>query len=106
VHVPDPDYAVVVEHDQIGVRVELARLWLLFMPTFAVNSWKPGSHSRSSHAAVPAGDGPFEQSPLSFTCNARIRATEDGGRSRSTSHELSGTAIVLVRDRRCSLGDG
>ncbi len=34
VHVPDPDYAVVVEHDQIAVRVELARLWLLLITTF------------------------------------------------------------------------
>jgi hypothetical protein len=33
--VPDPDYPVTVEHDQIAVRVELARLWLLFIPTFA-----------------------------------------------------------------------
>jgi hypothetical protein len=33
--VPDPDYAITVEHDRIAVRVELARLWLLFMPTFA-----------------------------------------------------------------------
>jgi|HubBroStandDraft_4_1064222.scaffolds.fasta_scaffold03605_6 hypothetical protein len=30
----DPDYAVAVEHDQIAVRIELARLWLLFLPTF------------------------------------------------------------------------
>lgn len=34
VHVPDPDYAVVIEHDQVAVRVELARLWLLFIATF------------------------------------------------------------------------
>jgi hypothetical protein len=34
-HVPDPDYAVAVEHDRIAVQVELARLWLLFLPTFA-----------------------------------------------------------------------
>ncbi len=30
----DPDYAVAVDRDQIAVRVELARLWLLFLPTF------------------------------------------------------------------------
>ncbi len=35
VQIPDPDYAVAVEHDRIAVRVELARLWLLFIPTFA-----------------------------------------------------------------------
>lgn len=34
VQVPDPDYAVVVEHDRLAVRVEVARLWLLFVPTF------------------------------------------------------------------------
>jgi hypothetical protein len=34
VRVPDPDYALAVEHDQIAVRLELARLWLLFIPTF------------------------------------------------------------------------
>src|SRR5579863_1401510 len=34
VEVPDPDYALVVEHDRLAVRVELARLWLLFLPTF------------------------------------------------------------------------
>ena len=32
--VPDPDYAVVKEHDRLAVRVELARLWLLFIATF------------------------------------------------------------------------
>ena len=34
VRVPDPDFAVVVEHDQLSIRVELARLWLLFITTF------------------------------------------------------------------------
>ena len=34
VRVPDPDYAVSVEHDRVAVRVELARLWLLFIATF------------------------------------------------------------------------
>jgi hypothetical protein len=34
VQIPDPDYAVVVEHDRLAVRVEVARLWLLFVPTF------------------------------------------------------------------------
>jgi hypothetical protein len=34
VQVPDPDYAVVVEHDRLAVRVEMALLWLLFVPTF------------------------------------------------------------------------
>jgi hypothetical protein len=34
VQVPDPDYAVVVEHDRLAVRIEVARLWLLFLPTF------------------------------------------------------------------------
>jgi hypothetical protein len=28
------DHAVCVEHDRLAVRVELARLWLLFLPTF------------------------------------------------------------------------
>jgi hypothetical protein len=32
--VSDPDYHVSVEHDRLAVRVELARLWLLFLPTF------------------------------------------------------------------------
>jgi len=35
IRVHDPDYAVAVEHDRIAIRVELARLWLLFIPTFA-----------------------------------------------------------------------
>jgi len=34
VSVPDPGYFA-MEHDRIAVRVELARLWLLFVPTFA-----------------------------------------------------------------------
>ena len=33
--VSEPDYALAVEHDRIAVRVEVARLWLLFVPTFA-----------------------------------------------------------------------
>ncbi len=32
--VPDPDYVVSIEHDRIALRVELVRLWLLFIPTF------------------------------------------------------------------------
>jgi hypothetical protein len=32
--VSEPDYPISVEHDRIAVRVELARLWLLFLPTF------------------------------------------------------------------------
>jgi hypothetical protein len=34
IQVPDPDYAVTMEHHQLAVRVELARLWLLFIATF------------------------------------------------------------------------
>jgi hypothetical protein len=34
VNVPDLDYLVSLEHDRVAVRVELARLWLLFVPTF------------------------------------------------------------------------
>lgn len=34
IRISEPDYAVSVEHDRIAVRVELARLWLLFIPTF------------------------------------------------------------------------
>jgi hypothetical protein len=33
--VSEPDALLSVEHDRIAVRVELARLWLLFLPTFA-----------------------------------------------------------------------
>jgi hypothetical protein len=33
--ISEPDYQLSVEHDRIAVRVELARLWLLFLPTFA-----------------------------------------------------------------------
>jgi hypothetical protein len=33
--VSEPDYPLGVEHDRIAVRIELARLWLLFLPTFA-----------------------------------------------------------------------
>jgi hypothetical protein len=33
--VSEPDYPLGVEHDRIAVRVELVRLWLLFLPTFA-----------------------------------------------------------------------
>jgi hypothetical protein len=33
--VSEPDYPLSVEHDRIAVRVELARLWLLFLPTMA-----------------------------------------------------------------------
>jgi hypothetical protein len=28
-------HALNIEHDRLGIRVELARLWLLFLPTFA-----------------------------------------------------------------------
>jgi len=31
----EPDCVLAVEHDQVAIRVELARLWLLFLPTFA-----------------------------------------------------------------------
>lgn len=31
----EPDYPLSIEHDRLAVRVELARLWLLFLPTFA-----------------------------------------------------------------------
>jgi hypothetical protein len=30
----EPDHLVSVEHDRVAIRVELARLWLLFLPTF------------------------------------------------------------------------
>jgi hypothetical protein len=33
--ISEPDYPLVVEHDRIAVRVELARLRVLFLPTFA-----------------------------------------------------------------------
>lgn len=33
--VSEPDYPLCVEHDRVAVRVEVARLWLLFVPTFA-----------------------------------------------------------------------
>lgn len=33
-NVPDLDYLVSLAHDRVAVRVELARLWLLFVPTF------------------------------------------------------------------------
>ncbi|SRR5216684_1748594 len=33
--VSEPDYALSLEHDRVAIRVELARLWLLFLPTFA-----------------------------------------------------------------------
>ena len=33
--VSEPDYPLAVEHDRIAVRVEVARLWLLLLPTFA-----------------------------------------------------------------------
>jgi hypothetical protein len=33
--VPKPDFRLSVEHDRVAIRVELARLWLLFLPTFA-----------------------------------------------------------------------
>jgi hypothetical protein len=35
VRVSDPSDAVAIEHDKIAVRIELTRLWLLFLPTFA-----------------------------------------------------------------------
>ena len=31
----EPDFLLSVEHDRVAVRIELARLWLLFLPTFA-----------------------------------------------------------------------
>jgi len=31
----EPDFALTVEHDRIAIRVELARLWFLFLPTLA-----------------------------------------------------------------------
>src|SRR5690348_3952833 len=33
--VSEPDYPVCVDRDRIAVRVEVARLWLLFLPTVA-----------------------------------------------------------------------
>ena len=33
--VAEPDYPLCVEHDRVAVRVEVVRLWLLFVPTFA-----------------------------------------------------------------------
>jgi hypothetical protein len=33
--ISEPDFPISVEHDRVAVRVELARLWLLFLPTFA-----------------------------------------------------------------------
>jgi uncharacterized membrane protein (GlpM family) len=33
--VSEPDYPLCVEHDRVAVRVEVTRLWLLFLPTFA-----------------------------------------------------------------------
>lgn len=33
--ISEPDYPLSVEHDRVAVRIELARLWLLFLPTFA-----------------------------------------------------------------------
>jgi hypothetical protein len=33
--VSEGDYQLSVEHDRVAIRVELARLWLLFLPTFA-----------------------------------------------------------------------
>jgi len=33
--VSEPDYLLCVEHERVAVRVEVARLWLLFLPTFA-----------------------------------------------------------------------
>jgi hypothetical protein len=33
--VSEPDYPLSVKHDRVAVRVELVRLWLLFLPTFA-----------------------------------------------------------------------
>jgi len=33
--VAEPDHPLCVEHDRVAVRVEVARLWLLFLPTFA-----------------------------------------------------------------------
>jgi hypothetical protein len=32
---PEPDYRLAIEHDRVAIRVELKRLWLLFVPTFA-----------------------------------------------------------------------
>lgn len=31
----EPDFPISVAHDRVAVRIELARLWLLFLPTFA-----------------------------------------------------------------------
>ncbi len=33
--VSEPDFPLSVEHDRVAVRIEMARLWLLFFPTFA-----------------------------------------------------------------------
>jgi hypothetical protein len=33
--VSEPEYPLCVEHDRVAVRVEIVRLWLLFLPTFA-----------------------------------------------------------------------
>jgi hypothetical protein len=34
VQLADPDHSLSWEHDRLAVKVELARLWLLFLPTF------------------------------------------------------------------------
>lgn len=33
--ISEPDCALAIEHDRLAIRVELVRLWLLFVPTFA-----------------------------------------------------------------------
>ena len=33
--ISEPDYPLVVEHDRIAVRVEVARLWVLFLSAYA-----------------------------------------------------------------------
>ena len=44
--VSEPDYPLSVEHDRIAVRIEVARLWLLFLPTFGAMAFLITTFSR------------------------------------------------------------
>lgn len=61
--VSEPDYALSVEHDRIAVRVELARLWLLFLPTFAAVAFLVVTSARGTTWDISLLDRFWELNP-------------------------------------------
>lgn len=63
----DPDGELCVEHDCIAVRLELARLWLLFAPTFAAVAYFVATSARGSTWQFKVFEAVLEATPSSLT---------------------------------------